>query len=143
MIYLEKPANFNPKFEVVGNFIQCNGEIILLLRQTHKRQANTWGIPGGKVDQGEDILIAAGRETYEETGIIVPEEAVKFFKTIYVQYDDYDFIYHMFHMEFKTKPEIKISEEEHQKAEWKTPIDAFGLPLIEDLDACIKLFFNL
>lgn len=143
MILKNKPENFNPKFEVVGSFIQYAGEIILLHRQDHKPEGGTWGIPSGKIDQGELIITAASRETEEETGLIIPEENFKFFMSVYVRYDNYDFIYHMFYVELISKPNIKISEEEHKEARWIKPCEAFNLPLIEDLDACLKLFFKL
>ncbi|MEI6118972.1 MAG: hypothetical protein WCP92_07315 [bacterium] len=41
MLYKEKPADFNPKFEVVSCFVEYKNEILLLLRQDHKPQPNT------------------------------------------------------------------------------------------------------
>jgi len=42
MLYTETPEIFNPKFEAVGCFVEYEGKIILLLRQDHKRQPNTY-----------------------------------------------------------------------------------------------------
>ena len=143
MLYHREPENFKPKFEVVGNFVQYQDEIILLLRQSHKRQGNTWGIPSGKVDEGEDLVTAALRETFEETGLIIPQEELQFFKTIYVRYNDYDFIYHMFSYKLDNKIEAVLSASEHQEMRWVKVSEAFSLPLIEDLDECLRLFFNI
>ena len=41
------------------------GEKVLLLQ----RQDGSWGVPGGKVEPGEDLKCAALRETLEETGL--------------------------------------------------------------------------
>ena len=41
------------------------GNILLVTR----RNSTKVGLPGGKVDEGEDFLSAAVRETFEETGI--------------------------------------------------------------------------
>lgn len=143
MIYRKTPEIFHPRFEVVGCFIQCDGEIILLHRQDHKPEGGTWGIPSGKIHEGESLLDTACRETSEETGLRIPHDRMKFFSTAYVKFTDYDFIYHMFHTEIDQKAEIKINEREHKNARWISPKDALNLPLIEDLDNCIKLFFNL
>jgi 8-oxo-dGTP pyrophosphatase MutT (NUDIX family) len=143
MLYHQEPENFKPKFEVVGNFVQYQDEIILLLRQNHKRQGNTWGIPSGKVDDGENLVTAACRETFEETGLVIPEADLEFFKTAYVRYDDYDFIYHMFSYKLDNKIEVTLSDSEHQAVKWIKVQEAFSLPLIEDLDECLRLFFKI
>jgi len=143
MIHRTMPKKFNPKFEAVGSFVQCNGEIILLHRQNHKPQGGTWGIPSGKRDDGENPLDTVCRETAEETGVVIPRDEMKFFQTIYVRFADYDFVYHMYHAELENKPEIKISDSEHKAAKWISPKDALDLPLIEDLDGCMQLFFGI
>ena len=78
----------------------------------------------------------------EETGLDIPIENTEFFKTVYVKYPDYDFVYHIFHTKIKDKNEIKINTAEHKNAKWISPNESLLLPLIEDLDICIKLFFK-
>jgi len=143
MIYLEKPKDFNPKLEAVGCFVQCNGEIALLLRQDHKPQGNTWGIPSGKVHEGENLAQTAIRETKEETGFNFSEEEMKFFKTVWVRFPEYDFVYHIFYADLDEKKEIRINSKEHKDAKWASPFDVLKLPLIGDLDGCINLFFGI
>jgi 8-oxo-dGTP diphosphatase len=140
MIFLKKPKQFNPKYEVVGSFIQHNDDIILLHRQDYKPQGNTWGIPSGKIDAGESILSAACRETMEETGLIIAPAKMHFFSTIYVKFPDCDFVYHMFHTKLENKLPISINDQEHKSFQWISPQSALKLPLIEDLDECINLF---
>ena len=54
MIYGSKPKQFNPLFEVVSCFVEHNGEIILLHRQSQKPEGDTWGVPAGKVGEEEN-----------------------------------------------------------------------------------------
>jgi 8-oxo-dGTP diphosphatase len=143
MIFIAKPKDFNPRLEAVGCFVQCDGEIILLHRQDHKPQGNTWGIPSGKIDEGEDAKTTMLRELKEETEIKIPENEMLLFKTIFVKYKAYDFIYHIFYTTINNKQKIKRKNDEHKDARWITPKNALQLPLIEDLDGCIKLFFNI
>lgn len=44
------------------------GRILLMLRSSLVNEPGTWGIPGGKVDDGEEIIYSALRELKEETG---------------------------------------------------------------------------
>lgn len=141
MLYEQKPDDFNPKFEVVGTFVESEGEIILLLRQDHKPEGNTYGIPSGKIHEGESALDTAHRETWEETGIDIPKERLEFFRKVYVRFPIYDFVYHIFHTILPEKREIKISESEHKEGRWVHPQQTNTLPLIGDLDECIKMFF--
>lgn len=142
MIYQKIPEDFKPKFEVAGCFIQYKNEFILLHRQSHKPQGNTWGIPSGKIDKGENLLEAVCREIFEETGLNIPQNKIKFFTTLYVKHYEYDLVYHMFYSKLNNRPDIKISEQEHKGAVWVSPKDSLTLPLIHDLESCIKLFFN-
>ena len=84
MIYKERPQNFNPKFEVVSCFVEYNGEILLLHRQDHKPEGNTWGVPAGKVDDGENLLESMVREIKEETGFLLPSSQLSYFEKVFV-----------------------------------------------------------
>lgn len=41
----------------------------LLVRRANTPDAGLWGFPGGKIEPGEPLLIAAERELREETGV--------------------------------------------------------------------------
>ncbi|MEI7919234.1 MAG: NUDIX hydrolase [bacterium] len=140
MIHKNKPENFSPKFEVVSCFVEHNDEILLLLRQDHKPEPNTYGVPAGKVDEGETPIQAIEREVREETGIKLTDPT--HFEKLYVKYPDYDFTYHIFHKRFDQEPTITINPNEHKGHKRIHPKKALELDLIEDEDACIKLFYG-
>lgn len=77
VVFLEKPEVFNPKFEVVSCFVRCDDRILLLHRQDHKPEGNSWGVPAGKVDQDESIHDAMVRELQEEIGLAVSVHHLK------------------------------------------------------------------
>ena len=58
---LKNPAL--PKYAVC--VFAFSGEKILSVT---RRNTEIWGLPGGKVDDGESLPIALSRETFEETG---------------------------------------------------------------------------
>lgn len=141
MLYKEQPKNFTPKFEVVSCFVEYKDEILLLLRQDHKPEGNTYGVPAGKVDAGETINQAMKREWWEETQIDLND--AEYFDKLFVRYPDYDFIYHMYSKKFTERPEVKINPKEHKNYIRKTPQEALKMDLIRDLDECIKLFYDV
>ncbi len=143
MIYKEKPTNFNPRFNVVGCFIEYNKEILLLLRQDSKPEPNTWCIPWWKVNTWENNIKAIIREVFEETSLKINPSKLEYFKKLFVKYNNYDFIYHIYYTKLNKKLKILLNFNEHKDFKWDTPKNALKYRLIQDWDACIKLFFNL
>lgn len=143
MIYEIRPSVFNPIFDVVGCFVENNKEILLLHRQDYKPQGNTWGIPSGKVDSGENLIQALSRELIQETGIYIDKNKINSFKSVFVKYSNYDFIYHMYHLELTKRNKIRINHEEHKNYIWISPEKSLRMNLIQDLESCIKLLYYL
>lgn len=143
MIRNTRPDNFNPKFEIVSCLIEFEGKILLLKRQTYKPQPNKYSLPAGKVECNENIKEAIIREVKEETSIDLTYENVEFYKTKYVDYDDYQFIYHSFHCTLNNNPNVKINKNEHQLYIWETPEKSLKIDLIQDEDSCIMDFYKL
>ncbi len=65
------PMNDNqkPKPRVAVLSLVVKGRHILLVRRANPPDAGKWGFPGGKVEFGETLEMAAQRELFEETGI--------------------------------------------------------------------------
>jgi 8-oxo-dGTP diphosphatase len=142
MIYKIKPKNFNPQFTSVGCFIEYQDSILLLHRQDYKPQGNTWGLPSGKVEKGESINEGILREIKEETGLDLALNSISNVLEVYVRYNEYDFLYDIFYSKVEILPEVIINKKEHKAYKWIKPKDALKMNLIEDLDACIKLYYE-
>ena len=136
------PENFNPIFEAVGCFIEHSNNILLLMRRDEKPEGNTWALPSGKKDLKENAEYAMLREIKEETGYIIPKNQLVYVDEYYVRYSLYDFAYHIFNTRVG-KNDIQLNKAEHKGYLWITPKEALILPLIEDLDSCINLFYNI
>jgi len=143
MLYEKKPKNFNPKFDVVSCFIEYNDKIILLHRQDYKPEGNTWGVPAGKINKGEKLDETMVREIKEETGFCLNSSHLSYFKKFYIKYPKYDFVYHIFYSNLDKKQKVNINNKEHKNHKWISPKNALNLPLIRDLDTCIKSFYHL
>lgn len=141
MIFSEKPKNFNPRYHTVCVFMfNLKGEALFLKRASNKSEGGKFGIPGGKREKDETSLNTGVREVKEETGIDIDENDLKSFKTVYVKYPEHDFIFEMFETEFFTEGNVLINPE-HSEFKWVTLDQALkNLPLVRDMDECIKLF---
>ena len=123
--------------------MEYKGKILILQRRKHKPEGNQWGLPGGKIDQGENKQLAMVREIKEETGVKVSPENLEYLVKLYVKYPQDYFIYHIFRIKLNKLPKLKLSINEHKGYKWVTPKGAFKLLLIRDLDQCIKLFYKI
>lgn len=140
MLYLTRPSHFNSKFEVVSCFIEYDGKILLLLRQDHKNEPNTYWVPAWKVIPWEKKDKAILREIAEESGLQV--DHVHYFTTVYVQFPTYEFVYHIYRKKINEQPYIVINPKEHKEYIWRTPSEALKENLIQELGTCIKIFYG-
>ena len=115
----------------------------MLHRNDAKPEGDTWGLPAGKIDEGESKEGSMVREIFEETGCEILPSQLEYLDKLYVKYLSYSFIYHMFRVKLSNRPEIKIDPKEHKDYKWMKPSEALNSKLIEDLDECIKLSYNL
>jgi 8-oxo-dGTP pyrophosphatase MutT (NUDIX family) len=145
-VYLEKPADFNPKAEIVGCcYLHYQDKILLLHRQDYKSEGNRWGIPGGKLNKGEPLIDAIIREVFEETGYQLEREKVHHIGKLYIKVPNFDFEYHMiqYQLPIEHPADVKINFKEHKGFTWVTPKDALKMDLITDEDICIEICFGL
>jgi 8-oxo-dGTP pyrophosphatase MutT (NUDIX family) len=142
MVFLNRPSDFDPKLEIVSCFCEAAGKILLLHRHEHKPQGNTWGVPAGKIEEGEDLARAMVRELYEETQLLINPDTLFLFDTVYVRYAEFDFVYHLFHTRLPDPVEITINPTEHTAFLWVTPHQSLSMNLIQDEDACIRHFYS-
>ncbi len=90
---------------------------ILLQKRSMNKLSNPgqWGLTGGKIDAGEDNLTTAVRETYEEIGIIINKEELKYL----CKYIDEKGLFIIYYVEKDINIEdCKIQTEELDKLEY-------------------------
>lgn len=146
VIFLEKPADFNPKAEIVGCcYLHYQDKILILHRQDTKSEGNRWGIPGGKLNKGEPLIEAIMREVFEETGFQLERDKVHYVGKVYIKVPNFDFEYHMidYQQPIEQPGTVKINFREHKGFTWVTPKDALKMDLITDEDICFAIYFGL
>ncbi len=56
-------------FRLHASVVVCDGARILLVQEAKAVCRGKWNLPGGHIDHGEEIPVAAARELREETGL--------------------------------------------------------------------------
>lgn len=129
-VFKEPPEDFDSRLQGAGCYCEHGDKFLLLKRHPNKFQGNTWGIPGGKFEVGEDARAAVIREVYEEVGLEIQGEDLVQIDTFYIRDPLTDYVFHTFRKSFDQKPTIILALEEHLEARWLTIEEAFRLPLI-------------
>lgn len=127
-IYTTPPADFCAQAEAAGCYFEWEKRLLLLRRHASRPQGNTWGVPAGKLEQGETPQQAVIREVFEEVGLDITRGVQEIGK-LYIQLPHIAYVYHMFYKKYETLPEITLSDE-HTEARWVTHEEALKLPLI-------------
>lgn len=142
-VYEDKPEKFDPKIEVAACFIRVGDEVLLLKRLPEKPQGTTWGIPGGKFDEGESPADTVIRETREETGIDMSDQSLDYYGKVYVRYPEMDYVFHIFEYKAEDFPQVKFNPKEHADYRWVTLEDALQMTLIPGEEECISLVYGV
>ncbi len=131
-------TGFNKLHDIVACFIFVNDTFLILQRGLNKPQGGSWGLPAGKVEEGESIVEAVVRETSEETGLVLASDRVRKVQEYYVNIGTYDFLFHVYETRLDTIPFIRIDTSAHMTYKWVTSDQALTMPLIQDFDFVIK-----
>lgn len=75
------------KYKSVAVFLVYRDEV-LMLNRNKKFWMGMWNCVGGKIENGETHLETAIRETYEETGILVSEDKMKYLAELKWYFED-------------------------------------------------------
>ncbi len=102
--------------EVVAGILWRKGKYLAAQRPAASLHGGCWEFPGGKVEAGESLTQALGRELREELGVEV--QRADFWKTVEHSYDQRHVRVHFFHVhDFLGEPEAA----EGQGLAWLLP----------------------
>jgi len=140
----EKPKyNYIRKVQTsVTNFIHCGDHYLFLNRSMKKRvdPGRLNGV-GGRLEQGEDYLSAAIRETEEETGYVVTPENIQLAGVVKLEGGfPEDWVMCFFKIKVPTMKNPKEADPEDGKLIWlhKDQVLDSEYNLVDDLNYCFK-----
>jgi ADP-ribose pyrophosphatase YjhB (NUDIX family) len=117
------------------------GKILLFKRsETKKIFPGWWTFPGGHIDDGENPLSAAIRETKEETGIIITPDIIQLkFIAMHHHIDRHElYIVFGFRVNLENNP-ISIEPSNEGTAQW---IDLYVVPTIEHIFPPVQYYID-
>lgn len=140
-IFETQPKEFSTKLQCAACYLEFGGKILLLQRPHGKSEGGTWGVPAGKLEDGESPKDAAKRELFEETGIRIEDDSrIRFLRTLYLRKPDMDYVYHMFHVHIDRLPEVRINPHEHQDYLWATQEEIENLKLMVGAKEALEFY---
>jgi ADP-ribose pyrophosphatase YjhB (NUDIX family) len=104
---------------------------VLLVRRAHPPSAGAWSLPGGRLEAGETLEAAVGREVLEETAI--PARVVCSLGVVNVEREGFAYSIHEYLLvpACSDCPEPRASDDVSD-ARWATPADLAQLGLERD-----------
>jgi len=126
---------------IVGCFLECDGKFVILLRHSHKPDGDTWGLPGGKVADGETDEAAIIRELAEETGYAAqPAEVERIGQYDFISSRNEPYEYITYRVRARQLPVIRLETAAHAAYQWITPKACYAKSdLIADFHTLLKL----
>lgn len=129
-----------PPFQVVTCFLQKQNKILALQRARQDIQHNLWGIPGGKLDKGEDPILGLIREIEEETGSkLDPKIFLLLGKARSKTQCDGEYGLYLYHASVPENFSVNIDPREHHAYRWVTLNEFESMELLTAQGEAFKL----
>ena len=132
------------KYKYVVIFIRCKDEI-LMLNRNKPYWMGMWNAVGGKIESGEDKVLAAVREVMEETGIKIKQNELHYLADLNWFIDDeaadgtYCFLYDI-KKKIKTPVATREGVLEWKNINWILSLDNRGI--VPDVPILLKEMFT-
>jgi mutator protein MutT len=101
-----------------------SGRVLLLRRSSEGDHEGEWGLPGGKIEEGETPEIAAVREVQEETGYLTGHPGRFLMRSVKHGVDATTFL---FPCDDEFEPTLNSEHTEHM---WVLPADALNIEMV-------------
>jgi len=126
-----------------GAVVHRRGRVLLVRRRNPPNQGK-WAIPGGLVELGETVQVAATREIFEETGLRVTIEGLLDVQTDVHKDAVSRLEYHYVLVDYLAKPvggRLRLNSESSESG-WFTSEQTKRLPMSKGTSAVLGIYFK-
>lgn len=116
------------KIRTAGCFMEYRGKFIILHRHPDKPDSNTWGLPAGKVKDGETGEETILREIKEETGHRAAPDELEFLGEYGFEFPDLSLQFLTYHLALGRPIEVSRNPDEHINWMWVAPEECYAMP---------------
>ena len=116
------------RMKVAGCFMEYNGKFIALLRRPDKPDGGTWGLPAGKIKDGEAEDEAVLREVMEETGYKADRGDLEFLGRYDFNFPDLFLEFFAYRLALHRLIRVSHNFDEHTKWKWVSPKECRAMP---------------
>lgn len=109
-----------PRDKVVSCFLEHESWFLILHRNPGGHFGGKWGLPAGKVKQGETEENAVIREVHEETGFLIPFKKLEFLQKIVFDFPEKIIDFFVYRVNLESKFEVILNPQENQAYTWIT-----------------------
>jgi len=115
-----------PRTKAAGCFLEYNSHFLILRRSLGEHQEGKWGVPAGRVEQGETERDAVIREVREETGFIIQPDKLEFLQEVILYFPEKTTDFFAYRVKLESQITIVLNPQEHDAHAWVTGEECFA-----------------
>jgi 8-oxo-dGTP diphosphatase len=128
---------------IIHTLIMHKGKVLILKRVENTYEGGLWDLPGGTLEDGEDLSDGAKREAFEESGLKVENLEIFYYSSNVDIKKNKQFITIIFINKLDSDTaKVIINQKEHSESKWIAPQDIKQYPTVSYLKSCIEYLIN-
>lgn len=128
---------------IIHSLILNNGKLLILKRIENTYEGGLWDLPGGSLENGEDLSDGIKREVFEESSLKIENPGLFYYSSNIDVKKNKQFITIIFIAELNDyNPVIAIDPREHSESKWIMPEDIINYQTVSYLKPCIEYYIN-